>query len=88
MANQLMSNGSKKIEEAIHLLNQAAGRNFEKLHDIQKMTKEAIEESAEKVKKTAIKVNKSVYKNPWAVIGSVTAGAFALGYLLGFLKKK
>ena len=88
MANNLISNGSKKIDEAIHLLNEAAEKNLEKLQSIPKMTKEAIEEGTEKIKKTVVTVNKAVHKNPWKVLGGVAAGAFALGCLLGLLKKK
>ncbi len=91
MAMELL-NHNRKITKALNLLNKAAGEKreemFETLDHAKRITAEAIEEQVEKAKDIAETVQKTVKKNPWAVIGGVAAGSLALGYLLGAFRKK
>ena len=87
-----LANHNKKFDKAIGLLTKAAADKKEEMQEnldrFGKMTKEAVEESGQKIKKTVVKVQKEVRKNPWAYIGSVAAAALTLGLCLGFTKKK
>ena len=91
MAMELL-NHNKKITKALNRLNRAADEKRDELLEsfdhAKRVTVDAIEEQVEKIKDTAATVQKTVKKNPWAVIGGTAAGSLAIGYLLGAFRKK
>ena len=85
-------NQNHKFNKAMQLLGKAAGKKkaeiAENLNRFKSSATEALEESGKKIKKTAVAVDKTVRRNPWAYIGSVAAGALILGFCLGKVKRK
>ncbi len=85
-------NHNHKINKALSLLGEAAEEKKDELrqsiHRFKKVAEKTVAEGGVKIKKTAIVANKSVKKNPWAYIGGVAAGALALGFMLGKIKKQ
>ena len=90
MTTNTMNN--HKINKALNLLGKAAEEKKDELrqslHRFKKVAEKTVAESGLKIKKTAIVADKSVKKNPWAYIGGAVAGALALGFMLGKIKKK
>ena len=84
-------NHNGKLGSALELVNQIAKEKKEAICDnfdhAKKMAAEAIEESGNRIKKAAYKVDRNVHKNPWKVIGAFAAGSLALGYFLGLKKR-
>ena len=74
MKNGILTNGSAKIEKAIHLLSQAAEAKKDEITG-------ALEATGEHVQK-------AVRKNPWTFIGAAAATTVVLGFVLGRLSKK
>ncbi len=87
-----MLNHNKKINKALNLLSEAAEETKSEIgegfHRVQRMTTDAIQESGEKIRKTAHAMDRKVRKNPWAVIGGVAATSLLLGYVFGVFKRK
>ena len=85
-------NHNHKFNKAIQLLGKAAEKKKAEiagnLNRFKDAAEEALQESGKKIKKTALTVNKTVKKNPWAYIGGVAAGAMILGFILGKTNRK
>jgi len=93
---------TRKIDEALRLLNEAASEARSEVADLVKegyedfedqasnvinSAKQSVREGAESIKKTAKTVDKQIHQNPWAYIGGTALSALALGFLLGKLDK-
>ncbi len=86
-----VANHNHKINKALSLLGEAAEEKKDELqqslHRFKKVAEKTVTESGVKIRKTAIEADKNVKKNPWAYIGGMAAGALALGFMLGKIKK-
>ncbi len=87
-----LTNGNRKIDQALHLLGEAAKEKRENLQKTLNQqfsnVKEVLEEKGEEIKKVATEVDQRVHKNPWPYIGGVAALATLIGYIFGANRKK
>lgn len=92
----------RKLEEAMAVINDAAGRkirelseaaedSFESAKDVnsrfRRFGRKAVETSKESVRGLATTVDKKVHKSPWYFIGGAAATGIATGLLLKNLWK-
>ena len=88
----VMSNGNRKIDQALKLLGQAANEKKDNLQrslaDQFSNVKEVLEEKGEQIKKAATEVDQRIHNNPWPYIGGVAATAALIGYIFGATRKK
>ena len=91
MATEVL-NRNGKISKALDLLSKAAEEKRDEMQEdfnhAKQVSLDAIEEQTEKIRNVASTVQKTVKKNPWAVIGGTAVGALAIGFLLGAFRKK
>ena len=91
MAMQIL-NHNRKISKALSLLNKAADEKRDEIQQTfnhaKQVASDAIEEQTENIKQVVETAQKTVKKNPWAVIGGTAAGALVLGFLIGTFRKK
>ena len=84
-------NHNHKINKALSLLGEAAEEKKDELrqsiHRFKKVAEKTVADSGVKLRKTAMVADKNLKKNPWAYIGGVSAGALALGFMLGKIRK-
>jgi ElaB/YqjD/DUF883 family membrane-anchored ribosome-binding protein len=89
-------NGSKKIQEALQLLNDAAKEKKEEIQnllgdkydDVKKIFQDSTHEGTEKIKEAVSDAEKTVKENPWQAIAVAATAALVLGILIGSSKKK
>ncbi|GEM_PF-2881196 len=92
---QAKKNGSHLIHE-VHgkygdireAVQDAALRGKKSFVRFKRAADAAISEGADQVKITAVRLDRKVKKNPWAVIGGATLGALVVGYFIGRTAKK
>lgn len=81
----------EKSEELQDMVSEKYGNLRSALGGIGKRSrheaKDMVAEGTEEVKELASKVNESVHKNPWPIIGGTALGFFILGMLLSKPKK-
>ena len=76
----------EKYEHFAQEVKDALFENKRALAKLKRVTENALFEGGEKIKDVVVDAKRSLKKNPWAYIGAISAGALALGFLIG--KKK